>query len=61
VHNEARHLANLKSGKPAPAASAPASEYVPAADPPAASYTAPAYEPIADPHAVEKPAEGDKV
>jgi len=61
VHNEARHLANLKSGKPAPAASAPASEYVPAADPPAASYTAPAYEPIADPNAVEKPAEGDKV
>ena len=54
VHNEARHLANLKSGKTG--SSAP-----PAADAPAASNTAPTEEPKTESSAVEKPAEGDKV
>src|SRR6201992_1295126 len=54
VHNEARHLANLKSGKTGSAA-------LPAADAPDASTTAPTEVPKPAGSAVEKPAEGDKV
>lgn len=53
VHNEARHLANLKSGRTGAAAPA-------ATDAPSASYTAPT-EPKPETSALEKPAEGDKI
>ena len=51
VHNEARHLANLKSGKTGAAAPA-------ATDEPSASHTT---EPKPETSALEKPAEGDKI
>jgi hypothetical protein len=54
VHNEARHLANLKSGKPS-ASAAPPTEY--GTNEPPAAYAA--LEPT-ETGAIEKPADGDK-